>query len=224
MPSKNTIRNFVKGGTYHIYNRGVEKRDVFLDQQDYRMFLYYLKSYLSVPDTQKDLPRIISRLGPGFDLYKNIKLLCYVLMPNHFHFLIKTESERAITEFMKRLSNGYVKYFNEKYERVGPLFQGRYKSIFVFKDEHLLHLSSYIHINPIGLKDYSNLKSLEHYSFSSYPDYIGKRNTLWVFRDIILNYMEGEKNLEYKKQTENLAVVSDKYKKESTPLTPFLLD
>ncbi len=215
MPSKNTIRNFVKGGIYHIYNRGVEKRTIFLDQQDYRMFLYYLKSYLTAPDTQKDSPRIISRLGPDFDLYKNIKLLCYVLMPNHFHFLIQQESEDAIIEFMQRLSNGYVKYFNEKYERVGSLFQGRYKSIFVSKDEYLLHLSSYIHINPIELKDYSDLKSFENYSFSSYPDYIGKRNTSWVSRDTILNYMEGEKFFEYKKQTENLAAVSDKYKEES---------
>jgi len=221
MPSKNTIRTFVKEGIYHIYNRGVEKRKIFLDQQDYRIFLYYLKAYLTSPDTQSKPPRIISQLRSNFDLYKNIELFGYVLMPNHFHFLVRQLSEDAVTELMKRLTSAYVKYFNDKYKRVGPLFQGRYKGILITKDEYLLHLSSYIHINPIELPDYSKIKELENYPYSSYSDYIGKRNTSYVFRDFILNYMEGDKFAEYRVQTEGLASVSDKYKKE---LSSFLLD
>jgi putative transposase len=224
MPSKNIIRIFVKDGIYHIYNRRVEKGDIFLDEQDFRIFLYYLKSYLSCPDKKQKAPLNISRLGSEFSLYKEIHLLCYVLMPNHFHFLIQQKSEHAITEFMRRLINAYVKYFNEKYERVGPLFQGRYKAALVSKDEYFLHLSSYIHINPIELSDYSKIKNLENYSYSSYPDYIGKRNTSWVFRDHILDYFQGkDKFASYKEQTEELAFVSDKYKKEKE-FKPLLLD
>lgn len=226
MPSKNIIRTFIKGGIYHIYNRGVEKRNIFLDEQDYRVFLYYFKTYLTAPDTHKKTPRNILELGSNFDLHKNVKLLCYVLMPNHFHFLIRQESENAITEFMKRLINAYVRYFNNKYERVGPLFQGRYKGILVTKDEYFLHLSSYIHINPIELPNYSNVEKLEDYSYSSYPDYIGKRNTSWVHKAYILDYIDEkeDKFAVYRKETEELAKVSDKYKKEQKEFVSLWLD
>jgi len=75
--------------------------------------------------------------------------------------------------------------------RVGPLFQGRYKGVIVLKDEYLLYLSQYIHINPIEIQEFSDPEKLKKYSFSSYLDYIGKRNTSWVHRDFILNYFEG---------------------------------
>jgi len=83
------------------------------------MFLYYLKIYLNpVKNNERTLPINIRRLGDSFDLYKNIRLFCYVLMPNHFHFLIQQSSEDAIVELMRRLSNAYVRYFNDKYNRV----------------------------------------------------------------------------------------------------------
>ena len=224
MPSKNTIRNFIKGGIYHIYNRGVEKRDIFLDQQDYNIFLFYLKTYLTPPDNKKKIPFNILRLGPDFDLYKNINLLCYVLMPNHFHFLVKQISKDAVTELMKRLTNAYVKYFNDKYQRVGPLFQGRYRGVLVLKDEYFMYLSFYIHINPIELPEYSDIKKLKNYSYSSYMDYIGKRNTSWVHKDYILNYIRKDKFTTYKKFTEELILESDKYNKYKKDLKPVLLD
>jgi len=221
MPAKNTIRTFVKDGIYHVYNRGVEKRKIFLDKQDYRIFNYYLKTYLTAPSIGGDSPRIVLRLGREFDLYKNLELMCYALMPNHFHFLLKQNSENAVTEFMKRLTNAYVKYFNDKYDRVGTLFQGRYRAILVDKDEYLTHLSSYIHINPIEMKEFSDAEKLKKYTFSSYLDYIGKRNTPWVHRDFILNYFEKDKFSDYEEQTKKLIFASDKYKKK---LNFFLLD
>ena len=123
---------------------------------------------------------------------------------------------------MKRLINAYVRYFNDKNQRVGPLFQGRYKAILVTKDEYLQYLSYYIHINPIELSDYSEIGKLENYSYSSYPDYIGKRDTSWVFRDGILNYFQGkDKFALYKEETENFVKISDKYKKQ---FKHFMLD
>jgi len=222
MPSKNTIRTFIKDGIYHVYNRGVEKRNIFLDKQDYRMFLYYLKTYLTPVGDDKKVPRNISSLGLNYSLHKELRLFSYVLMPNHFHFLIQQKSEHSITEFMKRLINAYVRYFNDKNQRVGPLFQGRYKAILVTKDEYLQYLSYYIHINPIELSDYSEIGKLENYSYSSYPDYIGKRDTSWVFRDGILNYFQGkDKFALYKEETENFVKISDKYKKQ---FKHFMLD
>ena len=225
MPSKNTIRKFVEGGIYHIYNRGVEKRDIFLDEQDYKVFLYYLKTYLTVPDNKKKTPLKISRLGPDFDLYKNINLFCYVLMPNHFHLLLKQIPKNAMTELMRRISNAYVKYFNDKYKRVGPLFQGRYKSILVSEDEYFMRLSLYIHINPIELSEYSDIQKFKHYPYSSYLDYIGKRNTSWINKDYILDYIEEEnKFVTYEKIIKGFILDSGKYNKYKKELVPILLD
>jgi len=172
------------------------------------------------PDAENRTPISVTRLGSNFDLYKNIQLLAYALMPNHFHFLFKQFSENAITEFMRRITNAYVQYFNNKYKRVGPLFQGRYKGVLVDKDDYFIYLSSYIHINPIELPKYSEINTLEDYPYSSYSDYIGKTNTPWIHREYILNYINDkeDKFLFYKNQTEKLTLESDKYKKEFSSL------
>lgn len=195
MPSRNTIKTYVKDGIYHIYNRGVEKRNIFLDEQDYKIFLYYLKSYL-LPLEQQDkskLPSSLKRIN-SFNLFEEIKLIAYCLMPNHFHLLVKQLSERAIVEFMKRMSNAYVEYFNKKYDRQGSLFQGRYKASLVVEDVYFMYLSSYIHRNTLELfaklSPREKIKKMEEYSYSSYPDYLGKRNTPWVCRDEILSLFE----------------------------------
>ena len=111
MPSKNIVKIYIKDGIYHVYNRGVEERVVFLDEQDYKVFLYYLKSYLSPPELIKNLPNLptgLKRNIPKISLYKEIKLFCYCLMPNHFHLMIKQLTDRAIVEFMRRLTNAYT--------------------------------------------------------------------------------------------------------------------
>lgn len=193
MPSKNIIKTYIQDGVYHIYNRGIDKRDIFLDEQDYKMFLYYLKSYLLPIEQQEKskLPSSIRRLK-SFDLSKQIQLLAYCLMPNHFHLLIKQSTERAIVELMKRLGNAYVEYFNRKYDRRGPLFQGRYKASLVTKDIYFIYLSSYIHRNPLDLfsdklPPEQQVKKLREFSYSSYPDYLGKRNTAWINKDEIMS-------------------------------------
>ncbi len=192
MPSKNAIKTYVKNGIYHIYNRGVEKRDIFLDKQDYNIFLHYLKSYL-LPIEQQDkakLPFSI-RHSNSFDLPKEIRLLAYCLMPNHFHFMIKQLTERTIAEFMKRLGNAYVEYFNKKYDRQGSLFQGRYKACLVENEIYFLYLSSYIHRNPLEmfsrLSAEQKIKKLREFQYSSYPDYLNSRNTPWVHKDEIMS-------------------------------------
>ncbi len=233
MPSKNTVKKYVSGGIYHVYNRGVEKRKIFLDEQDYKVFLYYLKVYLSEPcfdgshpssltGATHQIPFNILRLGNDYDLYKRVKLLAYCLMPNHFHFMLKQIDERAMREFMKRLANAYVRYFNEKYERVSSLFQGRYKAVLIDKESYLLHLSRYIHCNPLELIKGSDPKKLIEYSYSSYPDYIGERKTSWVHPEEILQYFKttGDKDIKafasYQEFVENYIIDSKEILKEMT--------
>lgn len=192
MPSKNIVKIYLKDGIYHIYNRGVEKRNIFMDDQDYKVFLHLLKRYLLPPeDKAASQVEPVRRLPEGRqnDIYKEIRLLCYCLMPNHFHLMIQQLTERVITDFIRRLTNSYTKYFNEKYERVGPLFQGRYRAALIKEESYFLHLPYYIHHNPKEL-----FIKVKEYPWSSYADYLGRRNTLWLYKKGLMDYfIESEK-------------------------------
>ena len=202
MPSKNTIKIYVKDGIYHIYNRGVEKRKIFLSEQDYKVFLHFLKRYLSPPDEvrphqggNKGELNYVRPYQWQTEVYKEIRLLCYCLMPNHFHLMIQQLTERAVIEFMRRLSNAYAKYFNEKYNRVGSLFQGRYKAVLIKKESHFLHLPHYIHYNSGELFENKKdmIESIKNYNWSSYADYLGQRNTSWIYKkDLMEQFIESE--------------------------------
>lgn len=183
MPSKYSVKYYVEEGIYHVYNRGVEKRPIFKDESDYKTFLYFLKRYLTEnPNEVRPRWRV--------DLFNNLSLLSFCLLENHFHLLLKQKSKDATTIFMRCLSNSYTKYFNQKYTRVGPLFQGKFKAVLVQKDEYLLHLTRYIHLNPIGDKDAtrSDLVSLEKYGNTSLPEYFGERSTKWIKPELVLDY------------------------------------
>jgi putative transposase len=192
MPSRNIIKTYVKGGYYHIYNRGVEKRIIFIDEQDYMVFLSYLKEYLSPPPDPKTLQTIFTLRGSTFkgirripkNYSKEIELLVYCLMPNHFHLLIKQNSELSIKKFIHSLLTRYSMYFNKKYKRIGALFQGIYKAALIKDDSYLLHLSRYIHLNPFEYTP--DLVS----AYSSYGDYLGFRKTSWVKPEFILKFFD----------------------------------
>lgn len=158
----------VSGEIYHVFNRGVEKRKTFLTNRDFEHFLEALDHYQS--DSSK-----LSRKTKNSEI-KNpriVEILCFVLMPNHFHLLLKQIEENGISTFMNRVQNSFTKYFNTKNDRVGPLFQGPFKAVRVGTDEQLVHVSRYIHLNPLvgGL-----IADLEKYPWSSYRGYIGRDN------------------------------------------------
>lgn len=160
---------FINDNYYHIFNRGVEKRKIFLNDQDHQRFLQTLYYYqFSGPKPRFSTHKIFK----SKDFYKNPKIIeiaCYCLMPNHFHLLIKQIKDGGIQEFANKISNSYTKYFNTKYKRVGPLFQGAFKAVAIETDEQLIHLSRYIHLNPYV----SELtKNLETFPYSSYKDFI----------------------------------------------------
>src|SRR5688500_15922249 len=117
MPSRNTVKEFAAEHYYHVYNRGVEKRKIFLDDRDYIVFLGLMKKYLSGKNNNKNNRHIFQSLTGQLDL------LAYCLMPNHFHLLFYQRDKDAITKLMHRVSTGYVMYFNNRYQRVGGLFQ-----------------------------------------------------------------------------------------------------
>lgn len=199
MPSRNSVKLYIENGYYHIYNRGIDKRDIFLDDGDYKMFLGFLKRYLISPQDQDKKEGVNSnnkrneqnevgprRFGYRTDLYEKIKLISYCLMPNHFHLMVKQTTKEAIIDFMRALSNSYVKYFNNRYERTGPLFTGKYKAVLIEGEAYLLHLTRYIHLNPsdLGLER----SDLINYPYSSFSEYLGRRRTEWVLPEEILSF------------------------------------
>lgn len=196
MAAKNSRKTYLENGYYHIYNRGVEKRIIFQDQQDYAVFLSYLKEYL-LPKNEKALyerlsdPQISSREKDKTlkalrmnNFAGEITLLVYCLMPNHFHFFIKQKSMGAIDSFMNSLALRYTMYFNRKYKRVGHLYQGVYKAVLITSDEQFLHISRYIHKQALKLQDLV----LQEKQPCSYPEYLGKRKTEWIHPREILSY------------------------------------
>lgn len=192
MPHKHIVKTYVAEGHYHVYNRGVEKRVIFLDDQDYRVFLHLLKHYLSPfkQDAGHPLSEIpdhtIVRPRPLSSLSEEVDLLAYCLMPNHFHLLIKQLTPDGMPKLLQRVSTTYSMYFNKRHDRVGHLFQGAYKAALITEDEYLLHLSRYIHLNPAELTGLD----LVSYPYSSYPYYLDAKKAEWVKPEFILDSLK----------------------------------
>ena len=193
MPAKNALKTYTEGGYYHVYNRGVNKRTIFKDAQDSTVFLSYLKTYLlakdvdmlnkmlSSPDSSPKEKNHALNLLHLNNFQGRITLLAYCLMSNHFHFLISQTGRQDMETFMKSLMTRYLKYFNYRHGRVGPLFQGRYKAVLISSDEQLLYLTRYIHRNPFELPE-----TLRDQQPSSYRVYLGQMKQEWVQPSVVL--------------------------------------
>lgn len=177
MPSRNIVKQFAPEAYYHVYNRGLNKQAIFIDDDDYRVFLNLLKRYMN-DEPAKD------NYGREYPwLHEDLTLLAFCLMANHFHLLLFQRDKDAMTKLLRAVCSAYTTYFNKKYGRVGPLFQSNYKASHIIEDSYLLHISRYIHLNP---QDY------EHWEFSSYKFYLGKANAGWIAPKPILEMFEGD--------------------------------
>lgn len=162
------------GAVYHVTCRGNARRNIFLKDDDRQGFLQILSKSL--------------------DIY-SILLHGYVLMENHFHLLVETPLGN-LSEFMRHFNITYTSYFNRRHQRVGHLYQGRYKSILVEKDAYLSILSRYIHLNPIRVQTFetgSHKHQAEHllqYPWSSLPGYLdkSKRNGMVGYALVLADY------------------------------------
>jgi putative transposase len=167
---------FRSGNCYHIFNRGNNKEVIFKDHQDYLNFLKRLKLVLGLAGVSKVLfakgqraPLTALAVGririqpfpPGL-----FSVICYCLMPNHFHFLIRQDADIPIDKLISKICTSYAKYFNLKYDHIGNVFQDRFKAKLVENDKYLKYLSAYIHNNP---------KEPLTWEYSSLPDYVSGR-------------------------------------------------
>ncbi len=189
----------ITGSIVHVLNRGVDQRDIFLEDKDRFRFIHDLYAFNDA-NFSGDIDFIVKKDPSIFDssvfarpkIEKKprkllVDILAFCLMPNHYHLLLRAGDNDGVAKFMKKLNMGYAKYFNEKYKRSGALFQGRYKSITIANETHFIFIPYYIHLNPLDLetpewrerKIYSlkrAIQFLETYRWSSHLDYTGKDN------------------------------------------------
>ncbi len=186
-----------EGEFYHVYNRGVDKREVFLDENDYIRFLVSMKEFNQVGvigslyeknfrDRPKEAGNKDIECPIGHSMSNAlVEFMAYCLNDNHFHFILRQVYDQGIQKFMQKLGNAYTKYFNYKYKRSGVLFQGPFKSVHIESNEKLCYLSAYVNTNHF-IHGYGN----NPWKYSSLLDYAGKRNGKLCSKDVILNQFD----------------------------------
>jgi putative transposase len=209
MPAKNRLKKYHSQAYYHIYNRGIDKRNIFLDAQDYLFFQQSLSQYLTpvvtnVKKGYKTQKPSLTNYRQSMNLTNEVKLCVYCLMPNHFHLIVRQESSDAITKLMRRICTQYAMYFNKKYKRQGTLFENIYRAVLIPEDDSLLLLSRYIHLNPVaktvrrfGLVETAASTLPEEYPYSSFHSYLSEDNNLGVETKYIKKLLNGQTYDEY---------------------------
>ena len=157
---------FTQDNFYHIYNRGVDKRNVFTDHRDLNRFFQCMSEFNCVEPIGSIYENSFKKDFFGHRMSKLVNFIAYCLNPNHYHFILEPLVDNGVEKFMQRIGNGYTKYFNNKNNRSGVLFQGKFKSIHISSDEYLLRISAYVNLNY-------KVHSLGHpMSKSSWDEYI----------------------------------------------------
>jgi REP-associated tyrosine transposase len=160
---KNT---FFPGGYFHIYNRGVNRNQIFFGEEDYRYCLSLLKKYAET-------------------YYMTI--IAYCLMPNHYHFILRQNSDKSISQFIGVVFNAYVQSLNKKYSRVGTLFEGRFKNTHIDNENYILQLCRYLHLNTLKGRI---VDAPEEWPYSDYNDWIAKRSLIQFDSNIMSSYFK----------------------------------
>lgn len=175
---------FSVGEFYHIYNRGVDKRKIFINNKDHERFIKLL--FFCNDSKSVELRNVGKTKFADYKIRKKlVDLGAFCLMPNHFHLLVRERIENGISLFMKKVLTAYVMYFNIVNKRKGRLFESSFQASHADTDEYLKYLFAYINLNPLklfdpqwkekGIRDNNkSINFLENYEFSSFQDYFGE--------------------------------------------------
>lgn len=204
---------------YHIYNRGVDKREVFLDDEDYIRFLNSMREFND--DSTYEQRMFEKELSSSRELSSNsvkmdnlVEIVCYCINPNHYHLILKQLRSNGVKTFMHKLGTGYTNYFNKKYKRSGSLFQGPFKSVYIDSNEYLLYLSAYVNKN-----NFIHGYGMEDWKYSSLLDYLGKRAGTLCNKESIMVQFNNDTE-QYKEFLKNNAL----YLKEKKEASKYLLE
>jgi len=191
---------FAIGEHYHIYNRGVEKRNITMDWKDSERFLQSLELF----NTIKPIGSIYNNSFKDNAILRSstpklVDIVAYCLNTNHYHLILTPLVENGIEKFMQKLGTGFTNYFNEKYKRSGGLFQGKFKSAHIDSNEYLLHVAAYVNLNDKVHRLRSSTPKSGSLVRSSWLEYLGKikKGKEICNKDITLGQFKNSK--EYKK-------------------------
>ena len=209
---------FKTGEYYHVYNRGVDKREIFSDKYDYIRFLESLNLFNSVEAIgsiyelgfrEKRIEEAEPPIGGSASNKTSplVEIVSYSLLPNHFHLLLKQKEENGISEFMHRIG-GYTLFYNKKYKRSGSLFQGPFQLVYIDSESYLNYISAYIH----GNAEIHKIENAENYIWSSYQDYLGKREGVLCNKKTILD--EFDSIQEYREYVDEVIKDSSQIKED----------
>ncbi len=197
MPVKNVVKIDLPESYYHIYARGHNKMTIFRDDEDYRVFFNLTKRYLgTVPITDnrgREYPNLSMRM----------ELICYSIMPNHFHFLIYQIEKSTMSKYMHNILMCYSRYFNKKYELRGSVFETTFKASIINSESYMIHISRYIHLNPSDWQT-NSYSSLKYYQGKKHPDWIKPSRIMDMFASAE-EYINFLKNYEQYKIESELA-------------------
>lgn len=204
MPS-NRKTVFANNQIYHVFNRGVERRNVFTSKRDYKRAIETIKYYQLKLPPYKLSKFLIQNQQTLEELRAQntdfcVEIIAYCLMPNHFHLVLKQLTDKGISKFISNFTNSYTRYFNTKNVRNGHLFQGAFKAVRVESDEQLVHLSRYVHINPV-ISYLIKVNDLVSYEYSSLSEYLGLNNQGFCNTELVMNSFSEPKD--YRKYLED---------------------
>ncbi len=192
---------FVNGQIYHVFNKTIESKKVFIDDAHDRLFLQLIPFYRSDKhivsySAFKRLPDVLQKHYLSLTKmrkYYRVEVLCFCLMPTHFHFLIKQTRGGGLSKFISDLINSYTRFYNEENERKGPLFLPRFKSVRIKSREQLIHVSRYIHLNPYSSGITKSINELLSYRWSSIGDYVKVDRSGFVYPKYILQEFSNDR-------------------------------
>lgn len=211
---------FVNNNFYHIYNRGIERKPIFTSKWEFQRALNTLRYYrfnnltlrLSkfLAKTTQEQYDILNSLNKADN--KRVEIIAFCLMHNHFHFLLKQQVDEGISKFISNFTNSYTKYFNTKHQRIGPILQGTFQAVLVETDEQLIHLSRYIHLNPVS-SSIIKPEELEDYYWSSFREYLNLTSDRICNKEVVVEFFSDiKKYAEFVKDQISLAKELDKIK------------
>lgn len=193
----------VTGEIYHLFNRSIARQPILIRSKDFHRFFdtvdfYRFKNPPMRYSHYNRLPLEQRRQLIGA-LYKTgkdmVEIFAFSFMPNHFHLLVKQILENGIKIFISQIQNSYAKYYNMKYKRTGALFQEMFKAIRIETDEQFIHVARYIHLNPLTSYIIQDYEELEQYQWTSFIDYVGKRDLIFVQKNMLRNYFSNIQKL-----------------------------
>ena len=182
MPKKNIVKIYGEDQYYHLYNRGANRQEIFIEPSDYAYFLSLFKCHLAHNTKNDPFYRV-------FKKYENeVEIIAYCLMPNHFHLLCYLKDPQGIVHLMRSVMTAYSMYFNKKYKHSGKLYESNFLATRVDSDTYLWHVSRYIHLNPIdaGL-DYLT------YEYSSIAYFTGTKHANWIHSERLIETAKDKK-------------------------------